>query len=177
MKKNRIIIIVIAAIVVIGGGIAAYFLNNQPKQGSRGTTASDVTITQDADTGEQLSNDPSLAPSESEDSGTIIVLGLADLIDAATLTSQQSDFVKDQLNIYGTQNLKDKYDTLTIQPQNTKVDGDTITGTVRLGDGDTTVALKFISGTKSGTMQLFVTDPLNTGGGNYTSPTAAVYAD
>lgn len=173
-RKQIVIIIILLFVVLLGVALWLYMLpsNKQPAA----STSQPATVTINPDTGEQTVNDPSLSKVESQDATNILLYGIPDLIDATNMNQQQVDYIKQELYNYSAQNLKDKYDALTVRPQDTKANGDTVTSTIRFGEGDTIVNLQ-INGLTSGKMQLIVTDPTGKNGGNYSSPIVTVYGD
>lgn len=176
MNRKRVVIIAAAIILVLLClmGIVYFLAGNNKQQAA--PTAQPVTITTNPDTGEQTVNDPSLSKTESQDATNVLLYGLPDLIDDTNMYQQQVDFIKQQLYTYSNHNLQDKYDSLTVRPQDTKVKGDTVTSTIRLGEGDTLVNLQ-INGLTSGQMQVIITDPTGKNGGNYSSQIQTVYGD
>ena len=135
LTRRKIIIGIIIVFVILPIAAAVVYYLFFPKQDNKEEAYRDstVAITRDKDTGVLLENDPNIR--DASEAREVIVLGLPQLIEQG-LVATQVTFIKDQLDIYSKDILKNKYETLTIRPQDLVNNGGIFTSTIRLGQTD-----------------------------------------
>lgn len=175
---RKIIIIVIAGIIIVGSVVAIIlFRTAGPATTAGSQDQKTVTVRTDPDTGEQTTDNPNIAASESQDSTDVTVLGLADFITATSITRTQVLYLHDALQNYDSTVLKNKYRSLTIRPQDTVVNDQGVTGTIRLGDSNATVAFRYDGVSGGSNLQITITDTGGKNGGNFSSQPQPYFED
>jgi len=163
MRYKRLFI-VIGILFVIGllvGGITYSIQSNKGK-----------TLT-DRDTGETLQLTTGV---KTGGSGTVIsgvtIFGYINLINqllksSNNTTGAYTDSIKSSFWDYSSKRLSDKYSTLTIRPQDLKINGLEIAGTIRLGQGDEILRFTITISSNKQSVTLRIPDTNNAHGGYY----------
>ena len=165
MTKKRIIIIV-SVILLVGIIAIAVYYSSHKEDPTQAYLKDAVKITHDIDTGELVTEDPNLA-NQTEDNRTIVILGIDKLVEENVL-QEQINFVKDKLNEFSKQRLKNAYSTITIRPEGLVNNDDVITTTIRLGQSNEILPIT-ITASRFGSTRIVIQDPDNKHGGQYDS--------
>jgi len=162
---NRRLLIIIGVIVFLVAPLVLFGLYEAFWKGDSGSSQAAVVVT-DKDTGEQVVLDPNRGP-DTDGTAGVTILGAQPLSD--DVLPEQVDFFKTQVGDYWTNTLKKKFSTLTVVPEDYKNDGNgTITGKLRLGQGDDFVSFVFTA-KDSGETELVITDDAHKYGGDFDS--------
>lgn len=175
MDRRKIAVIlagsVLVVIVIVAIIINALNPTEDPKQAY---LKSAVQTTIDKDTGAQIINDPNLG-GQSEEARAVIVLGMEEIIRTGAL-SEQTDLIKDSINVFSDTRLKNKYSTITIRPQGLVTSDGVTTTTIRLGQSDEILPI-IITAKNTGETQIIIEDPSNKYGGRFDSELTVFGAD
>lgn len=164
INRRLVIIILIGVFVVVP--LVLFGLYEAFWKGSSSGNQNPVVVT-DRDTGEQVTFDPNKAP-DTDGTPGISILGISQFYDDNLIPSQIK-FFQDQVGAYSKNSLKSKYSTITVVPEFYVNDGKgTITGKLRLGQGDDLVPFTFTA-KNTGETQLIIQDSANKYGGNFDS--------
>jgi len=174
MTRKRIVIISLIVLAIIGLIIWAIAATQPKEDPSQNYLKDAVTFTVDEDTGERVSDDPNLTD-QSTDNRTVIVLGIEELINR-NIVNAQIDYVKDTLNTYSKERLKNAYETITIRPQGLTYTDGVITTTIRLGQTETVLPISMTL-INTGETRVVVSDPDNKFGGTFDSGGTNLSAD
>ena len=174
MNRKKVLIIV-GVILLIVAIIAIIVKTTTPKEDPKQAyLKSAIQTTIDKDTGAKITSDPNLGP-QSEEARSVTILGMEPVIKAGAL-GEQVDFIKDAINTFSEKQLKSKYKTITIRPQDlVTTDGVTLTS-IRLGQSDEILPIT-ITAKNTGETQVVVDDPENKYGGKYDSGLNVFSAD
>jgi len=175
MNRKKIIIIISIVILFMALIIAAIFKVTSPTEDPKEAyLKSAIQTTIDRDTGEQITTDPNLS-AQTEETRKVTVLGMETIVAAGAL-GEQVNYIKDVLNAFSTARLNNKYQTITIRPQDSATtDGVTIT-TIRLGQSDEILPVT-ITAKDTGETQVIIYDSANKYGGNYEGELTVFGAD
>ena len=136
-QKNVFIVIVVIGLLAISVG--AFIFNNKK----------DTSVIKDQDTGEILQLNPEFSQQTGgglEFKSPVTLFGISHLSETIIIENNGStgayfDTIKNALWEYSKNRLDDSFTTITVRPQDIKVDGNTITGSLRLGQTDEIIPL------------------------------------
>lgn len=132
-------------------------------------------IVKDKDTGEEVSFNSSKTPDTNGTTG-VSILG-AEQLYTSHVVSSQITFIRQQIDLYSTNNLGKKYKTITLVPQYYTDDRNgTISGKLRLGQGDDFVGFVFTV-KNTGLTRVVIQDTGSKYGGNFDSGETNLSAD
>jgi len=174
MNRKRIVIISLIVLAIIGLIIWAIVATQPKEDPSQNYLKDAVTFTVDEDTGERVSDDPNLTD-QSTDNRVVIILGVEELV-SRDIVNAQIDYVKDTLNTYSKERLKNAYETITIRPQGLTYADGVITTTIRLGQTETVLPISMTL-INTGETRVVVSDPDNKFGGTFDSGETNLSAD
>jgi hypothetical protein len=172
MINRRLVIIILVGVFVVVP-LVLFGLYEAFWKGGSSSSQNPVVIT-DKDTGEQVVFDPNKAP-DTDGTAGVTILGAQQLYDG--VVPQQASFFQAQVGDYWAGVLKKQYQTLTIVPDGYNNDGNgTITGRLRLGQGNAFVSFVFTA-KNTGETELVITDDSHKYGGNFDSGLTTFGAD
>ena len=166
-RKRKIIIIVTIAVLAVALIIAIIFKAISPTEDpKKAYLDSAIKTTIDKDTGDQITVDPNLGP-QTDEARTVTILGMEAIVRTIYL-SDQINYIKDAINTFSKERLDNKYETITIRPQDLLTNEGVTTTTIRLGQSDEILPIKIIAN-DIGETQVIISDPQNKYGGIYES--------